>query len=348
MIRSLLFSLSLWAVATTAQAQHWASTELCHIETPQIEADALSPDLLTQLRSDATRVPNGVGRLWEITSATGAKSYLWGTQHSNNRHILNLPAQLTDLIRGARVAAFELDPVYTSRRHFELGIRNEAYFRPARAIPKEPDIDPEILGFLKSRLHGIGWGRDATKHLTLGALAEIGLTDVCNDFAAHVYPIQDSLLQTYAFAAGAEIIGLEPADSFLTHLNAPENYGLARDILTLYGSGLDPKQTNAERSTAIALYLGGENAVAMAWERHQLSLRFGEEEGAALQRRVDAYLLDQRNLRFVAALAEELQQGSVFVAVGSWHIPGELGMVSLLEQAGYKLKRIPVTGEAGQ
>jgi uncharacterized protein len=48
-------------------------------------------------------------------------------------------------------------------------------------------------------------------------------------------------------------------------------------------------------------------------------------------------LLDQRNHRMVTRLHTLLQQGKLFIAIGALHLPGENGVLHLLEQQGYKV-----------
>lgn len=53
------------------------------------------------------------------------------------------------------------------------------------------------------------------------------------------------------------------------------------------------------------------------------------------------YMLYERNVNWVKSLPEMMKKESLFVAVGSAHLAGEQGLISLLRKAGYKVK--PVT-----
>jgi uncharacterized protein YbaP (TraB family) len=53
------------------------------------------------------------------------------------------------------------------------------------------------------------------------------------------------------------------------------------------------------------------------------------------------YALDDRNANWVQQMPEMMKKESVFFAVGSAHLGGELGVINLLRKAGYKVK--PVT-----
>jgi uncharacterized protein YbaP (TraB family) len=49
-------------------------------------------------------------------------------------------------------------------------------------------------------------------------------------------------------------------------------------------------------------------------------------------------LLAERNHRMVRRLQELLDQGNTFIAVGALHLPGEEGMLRLLQQRGYTVR----------
>jgi len=49
-------------------------------------------------------------------------------------------------------------------------------------------------------------------------------------------------------------------------------------------------------------------------------------------------LLVDRNHRMAERMEQYLQQGKAFVAVGALHLPGEDGLLNLLEQQGYTLR----------
>ena len=53
------------------------------------------------------------------------------------------------------------------------------------------------------------------------------------------------------------------------------------------------------------------------------------------------YMLDERNTNWVKQMSEMMKKEGVFFAFGAAHLGGELGIINLLRQAGYKVK--PVT-----
>lgn len=52
------------------------------------------------------------------------------------------------------------------------------------------------------------------------------------------------------------------------------------------------------------------------------------------------FLLDERNINWVKSLPEMMKKESLFVAVGSAHLAGDLGVINLLKKAGYTVKPV--------
>lgn len=51
-------------------------------------------------------------------------------------------------------------------------------------------------------------------------------------------------------------------------------------------------------------------------------------------------LLDDRNVNWVAPIREQIHAQSTFIAVGAGHLPGEMGMIELLREAGYEVEAV--------
>lgn len=58
---------------------------------------------------------------------------------------------------------------------------------------------------------------------------------------------------------------------------------------------------------------------------------YGDEEQQAV-------LLDNRNVNWVHQLETIMKTNSVFIAVGAGHLPGKMGLITLLRNAGYKVR----------
>jgi len=59
-----------------------------------------------------------------------------------------------------------------------------------------------------------------------------------------------------------------------------------------------------------------------------------------LREKVDRRLLDDRNRRMVERMLPRFEEGGAFIAVGAAHLPGESGVLALLEHRGYSVTRL--------
>lgn len=340
---ALLLSLS----AAPALAQDWATRSFCEPETVAVLDAGFGSLDLADLERHAQRLPNGTGRLWQITSETGAVSHLWGTMHSSHRSVLDMPQQTLDLIDSADLIALEIDPTFPDRQSHDRYMKGERLYRPARSNFRFEDLGlpPDFKQHIGSRFESLGWPATSVDDLTFGSLVDFMLYDPCEDFAAGVLPTQDSYIQTRAHIAGTPVLALEPVDRMARKLNAPGNEGLARALIATYGIYLLPGAPPEARATALALYTEGRIGVMMAWDQAEVTSRLGAE-GPDLYERMTKFLVDERNRDFVNAARAALKAGNVFIGVGSFHLPGENGMIELLRAEGFDVTRVPLPGEA--
>jgi hypothetical protein len=86
----------------------------------------------------------------------------------------------------------------------------------------------------------------------------------------------------------------------------------------------EPAKMKADYDSLIALYLQADVA-----QLYQLSIE--PFEGS----RYDYYLLEKRNRNWAPQLIERMATQKTFVAVGAGHLGGSVGLITLLEQAGF-------------
>ncbi|PCJ08423.1 MAG: hypothetical protein COB16_06935 [Rhodobacteraceae bacterium] len=345
MLKPLLFALALLAPATV-QAQAWATRDVCEVVSAEIDPQVLPDELLARLQADAAKMPNPRGRFWRIQSPDGAVSHLWGTMHSNDPLILDLPVIVQKRISGARTVALEFDFIPPTRDAIDQANNWDPYRRFLDLFFfDETGLDPRVIDWILARFEGLGLNARATDNLKLSVVTQILLSDPCDDFAAGIIPDQDSYIQTLGVIAGADILGLQTEESLIDYLNDPENLDTALSILAVYGAYQKPQINSANRATDFALYLQGETALHRQRDRQYLSEIYGPHLADFYLKQADDYLLKQRNKIFLQTALPELQQGGVFMAIGSFHLPGEQGMIELLRQAGYTVSRIPLPGE---
>jgi len=349
--RSLLFGLALACLPVGAFAQDWATAEVCTVETPEVVEEALKPATLSDLEARGTKVSNGKGRLWQIETPTGAVSHLWGTYHSADPLILDLPQTLRDAITAARVVAVEVDFIAKSRAELRDAPFYEARFKEASDPFGAPalgntiaGLSEEQTGWIRDRAIDVGWTEDVELILSDAGIAEMLLSDPCEDFAGGIFPIQDDYIQLLGRLAGAKIVSLEDPHDFLDDLSDPARADTVEAIIQVYAAYLKPVETNAERATAFALYRQGRMDVLAAWDEVYLGETLGDGAKRALEL-TDSYLLAERNHRFLERARSEIAQGGVVMAVGFAHLPDASGLVEMLRAEGHTVTRVILPGE---
>ena len=332
-----------------AVAQDWATRDLCLSDPVPVTAKLAAPHDLAVLSAEASLIANPIGKFWRITHPNGAESHLWGTMHVAHPVVLDLPDIAKDAIDDARVVALEIDFTYPDRdaiyTRYDLPGR---YREGGDPFAPQGMLDLSYLGsdaegWVLDRLDSMGAGEDGLFVLTYAGLAELLLSDPCEDFTTGVIPTQDSLIQTYAHIAGAAVRGLEPPGEYVADL--AKDPDTAKAVVAVYASYLQPPANTEAYNAFIQLYREGRLGLMAAWDAAHLQSVYPNEGLSALQR-TDAYLLAARNDRFLSRIASDLQTGDVFMAVGAAHLPGETGLVEGLRAEGYTVTRIPLPGEA--
>lgn len=337
-------------IAAPALAQDWATREVCTVDEPRIHEEVFAPESLADLEQAAESIPNSLGKFWQITAPSGAISHLLGTFHSSDPLILALPDKVTSIIDSSRVVAVEIDFTHPDRQSYRDAQLMEGRFSeasdPFSFSPGDGTVAGlplEISHWVRDRAIELGWTEDFDLIMSLPGIAEMLLSDPCEDFTQGILPIQDDYIQLLGRLGGARILSLESPDEMIVDLGADEETALA--IIATYAAYLQPADSNAERSTSFALYLQGRLGVMSGWDRIYQQSIYGSR-GQELLERTDDYLLEIRNRRFVERLSRELSEGEAFIAVGSAHIPGESGLVALLRASGYTVTRIQLPGES--
>jgi uncharacterized protein len=345
-IGGLLFWVTVCAHPTSAQ--DWFTAEACAVPKAVIDPAVLSPADEADLVQRAAKVANGQGRLWQITTDGGAVSHLWGTMHSSDRAVLDLPKPVRLLIETAGVVAIESDPTPDTRAAVTELNRWDGFWKSTDADwDARADFDPDVLAWITARVADLGYDPWALGQMTDAGLASLLLSDPCEDFAGRVVPYQDNYIVTLAHIAGVPTAGLEPPLPILRDLNRPDMAETARVMVQSYGAYLAPWEGPSGRASYVALYVQGRVGEMMLWNDDFISNIYGAEKAAQFATILDAYLLDGRNRRFVANATAMIDAGGAFLAVGTFHLPGEDGMINLLRKAGYHVERVPVPGEVG-
>jgi uncharacterized protein YbaP (TraB family) len=142
----------------------------------------------------------------------------------------------------------------------------------------------------------------------------------------------DDWLQKEARRQGIEVAALETLEEQLSLFDdAPE----ADQVGMLEMTVKDRAKTLEEFNRLIEAYLKQDAAAIY----DQMTNASNAEE-ARLSETFEQDFVVARNLRMAERLAGKIGDGGAFVAVGALHLPGEQGLVRLMEESGYRVSRV--------
>lgn len=265
--------------------------------------------------------PRDHGLLWEISRPGAESSYLFGTIHSEDPGVLALSASVRQFFSGARRVVLEVmmdmdSMAYASTAMLMMDGRklsellDSTLFRRTAALMEAHGVSEVVLEHMKPWAVAINLAMPAPE------------TGVVLDYS----------LYQQAMADGKPVYGLETIQEQLgifDGMKIEDQVALLKDTV--------------ENHDQIAVM---HRTLLDAWKRQDLremmaineaSLQTGDPQ---LSHMFQQELLIDRNLRMLERMQEHLEAGRAFVAVGALHLPGEQGLLSLLGQRGYSLKRV--------
>jgi hypothetical protein len=147
----------------------------------------------------------------------------------------------------------------------------------------------------------------------------------------------DEQIGSYADTIGKNSRSLEDYRTILTLM---DDFPLEEQInmIRLFFAWAD--QADDISYTLLTHYLKQE--IALIWEYSRLiSLRYGGDNAKAEFELFEQKLLIDRNAQWMNVILDAAPNASLLIAVGAGHLPGEAGLLRLLENQGYEITRLP-------
>jgi uncharacterized protein YbaP (TraB family) len=266
-------------------------------------------------------IPFGKGLLFRVEKEGVQPSYLFGTVHLEDQRVTTLPQPVRSAFDESRVVVLEvvmderallgaaMGMLITDGRELRDLLGEDLYLRTATAMASRGI--PEV-----ALRHYKPWSV-----MTLLSIPppETGL-------------FLDFILYQTAQAEGKQVRGLESIEEQLAvfdEISEQEQIQLLEETL----NNLDKLPTMFEEM--LDAYLNRDLAALM-----EINDNYQELGDPELARKFQERLLDQRNMRMVERLRPMLEEGGLFVGLGALHLPGEKGVLNLLNRAGYKVKAV--------
>ena len=263
------------------------------------------------------------GLLWEVSNGSAPKSYLFGTMHYADPRLLELAPEVDEAFDGARTFILEMYPDEAVSRRFSQAGLLEGGKRLSGLLP--PDVFERLARLLEPR--GIAKEQlDAIKPWAalLLATATEGKGGESLDISLYV-------------RARYANMRIEELDSVEEQIAVFDGIPEATQVALVDIALRRRKQMQAEMEDSIAAYRRGDLA-----ELARLARRNGGDsaDGRAHQAVFEKKIIHDRSVVMAYRLQSYLRRGRVFAAVGALHLYGPKGMLALLREDGWQLRRI--------
>jgi uncharacterized protein YbaP (TraB family) len=269
----------------------------------------------------------GEGLLWKLERQGDEASYLFGTMHIADPRILDLPESVRGAFESSSLAVFEviIDP------QAQAQIAQLMVLSDGRTL--DQILSPELFQRVVETAATYGLPEAAVRVFKPWALIPIFSfpPDQFARVAAGEAPLDD-WLQQEARRSGTAIAALESIEE---QLGLFDNASEADQVAMLGSAVNDRAKTLAQFNEMIEFYLARDPAGIYD---QMLEQSTGDEQRLAEIFEQDFIIA--RNKRMAERLTPHLDGGGAFVAVGALHLPGEQGLVRLMEESGYRVTRI--------
>ncbi|CCQ10194.1 hypothetical protein PALB_10590 [Pseudoalteromonas luteoviolacea B = ATCC 29581] len=264
--------------------------------------------------------------LWQINKGN-MTSYVFGTMHVGDDSMKSLPSHVTQAILKSDSVIVELDITTLSTQIMQQKVLPRMTLPSDTNLAKE--ISPQLYTKLATALEEFGLPIEQVSQIKPWAIA-LNLTSLTYQRAGFSSQYGADL-QVIAFAKkhAIALFELETVDEqfgFFDEIGIDNNY-LLLETLKSYKDldGYVYPLVNAWKSGDLAAL---ETQYDKAFTQDETSLR------------AEQVLLTNRNHRWIKALLPKLEKQTVFIAVGALHLPKDNGLLNLLQQQGYSIKKI--------
>jgi uncharacterized protein YbaP (TraB family) len=278
--------------------------------------------LLVQPAANADGADAAHDVFWAVDGPAGPSGYLLGTVHSEDPRVLEFTGGFLERLASCDRFAMEIVPNIPTMQQLM------AYMQLPEGESLELMIGPERFAALSEAFLAYGTPPGQLRRMKPWA-ATISLslppprTGIFLDFQ----------LSLRAAGNGLEVIGLETLEEqldFLDSMSAEQQLELLDQALA------DQDRVAALHEQLVTTYLEGSLAELAELSEAQMDGLSPQTRRYFLSEGVDA-----RNHRMLATALPWLAEGCTFMAVGALHLPGENGLLALLEAAGFTLRPLP-------
>ncbi len=259
--------------------------------------------------------------LWRVESPRGAISFLFGTIHSDDPRVLDLPEPVILAIDNARTIALELD----------LGAASQGKMSQAIMLPRDKSladlIPAPLYGHTVNIMSRLGYPEEMTNRLTPWA---VQMTLSMPPPTTGMF--LDAVLYTQAIAASKRVVGLETVEE---QLSVFRDLSLSDQIVLLQQAVNDYPELGKLMEEILQAWLDRDLEKMATMSADNMSAL-----PESIQQRFGRNLVEVRNHRMAERSLPLLREGGAFIAVGTLHLVGDEGLVALLREQGMEVTAV--------
>jgi len=273
------------------------------------------------------------GLLWRIESPSAPPSYVFGTIHVSDERVETIVQDMIEAV--SPLDSISLEIIQTPTTMVAAGQRMISLDGPSLS----QRVGPQLFAKTVAAAAPYGITADILEHFKPWAAA-VTLSVPASQIRAQAAGdlTSEKILESYAAVRRIALYGIETIDEQLglfDRLAEADQVDMLR--LTVRHSDV----VDEIFARLVNAYLAQDLT-----EFYRVMEEYSAGQQSSLQKFFERELIAGRNRRMVERILPRLAEGNALVAVGALHLPDEAGILRLLEQRGYTVKRMPTLGFA--
>lgn len=276
----------------------------------------------------AEALRHGQGLLWQVVYEARPVAHIFGTMHSADPDVLDLPPPVVRAFRAAPSLSLEVILDETAMQRIGAAMRLPKGQRLQDFVP------PEVFSRAAAAAEPLGWQPihlSRLKPWAVAMLISLPPEERKRKGETGRMPLDVWLMHT-ARARGKPVYALETLAEQVAVFDAMPTQDQVAHLRTVAVSAQEKQRVLAAMKDA---YLRRDLERIFRIARADESPR-----ERALRQKIDRRMLDERNARMVERMLPRFEEGGAFIAIGAAHLPGDRGVLALLERRGFGVVRV--------
>jgi hypothetical protein len=263
------------------------------------------------------------GLLWQIDKSGLTPSYLFGTIHSEDPRVTQLPSPVRSRFEKANSASFELKMDMSTM----LEATGAMFFTGEQSLDKL--IDKALYQSVVDAMY-----QHQLPAFMVNKLKPWAVVVTLSTPPMETGKFLDLLLYQKAQQLQIPTDGLETVKEQLAVF---DSFPLADQITMLKDTVKNLKKMPTVFEKMHDLYLQRDLTALLKYSIKEMKK---DSDNLSLVKAFYKRVVDDRNIRMVERMEKRLKAGNAFIAIGALHLPGKKGVLKLLQNRGYRISAV--------